>query len=49
MQVIVFLDPLCGSPGDAGGCAMGTFTVTLSAIPIGATLGLAVGLWRGLR
>ncbi len=49
MLVIISLDPRCGSPGDAGGCAMGTFSITLSAVPIGAGLGLLFGIWRGLR
>lgn len=49
MLVIVFLDPVCGGPGDSGGCAMGTFTITVAAIPFGAALGLAIGIWRGLR
>lgn len=45
---IAFFDPQCGGPGDSGGCAMGIFSVTISAVPVGAVLGFAVTLARGL-
>lgn len=49
MIVVYMLDSRCGSPGDSGGCEMGIASVELSAIPIGALLGLAFGIWRGIK
>lgn len=46
--VLNFFNPVCGTPGDSGGCEMGLFTVTIaSAIP-GAAIGFIVNLVRGL-
>jgi hypothetical protein len=42
-------DSRCGSPGDSGGCEMGIASVVMSAVPLGAILGLAFGIWRGIK
>jgi hypothetical protein len=42
-------DSRCGSPGDSGGCEMGIATMVMSAVPLGAILGLAFGIWRGVK
>ncbi|MBB5689628.1 hypothetical protein FHS88_001753 [Roseomonas alkaliterrae] len=43
------LNPLCATPGDSGGCAMGIPSVALAAGSLGAPLGFALALWRALR
>ncbi len=43
------LDPSCGTPGDSGGCEMGSFSVgAASALPAMA-IGIAIALWRDWR
>ncbi len=42
-------DPVCGTPGDSGGCEMGLAMVSIGSILPGAIIGFALGLWRGFR
>jgi hypothetical protein len=46
---VYIFDSRCGSPGDSGGCEMGIATVVMSAVPLGAVLGCAFGIWRGVK
>ena len=41
-------DPVCGTPGDSGGCEMGLAADTMAVIP-GILLGILVGVVLGLR
>jgi hypothetical protein len=43
------LNPVCGSPGDSGGCAMGIPAVAITAGMIGGPIGFAWALWRVFR
>ncbi|TCR66290.1 hypothetical protein [Bosea sp. BK604] len=47
---LMIFDPVCGSPGDSGGCAMGLVTapiaIALPSFVLGAAIGLARELWR---
>jgi len=47
--VVTNLDSDCGSPGDAGGCAMGVAANTIMAAPLGLVAGLIVAFVIGLR
>lgn len=49
MLLLTAFDPVCGTPGDSGGCAMGVASIVLGAVPVGAGLGLLFGIYRGLR
>lgn len=49
MLVVYAMDSRCGTPGDSGGCEMGIAVLVLSASPVGAALGLIVGIVRSLR
>jgi hypothetical protein len=42
-------DSRCGTPGDSGGCEMGIAMNVLMAVPLGAILGCAFGVWRGVK
>ena len=43
------LDPRCGTPGDSGGCEMGTASIAVfSALP-GLAIGVAFALIQGYR
>ena len=42
-------NPVCGTPGDSGGCEMGVAVAAVGSIIPGAVIGLALGLWRGWR
>ncbi|HYC25093.1 MAG TPA: hypothetical protein VEC58_03555 [Roseiarcus sp.] len=47
--VVTNLDPDCGAPGDAGGCAMGVAANTIMAAPLGLAAGLIAAFVIGLR
>lgn len=47
--VLTAFNPVCGTPGDSGGCAMGAFSVAIAAIPVGAGLGFLYGIYRSVR
>ncbi|MGN6462670.1 MAG: hypothetical protein ACTHLY_15875 [Pseudolabrys sp.] len=49
MLVFYMMDSRCGTPGDSGGCEMGIAMMVLSASPVGAALGLIVGIVRSVR
>jgi len=49
MLVFYVMDSRCGTPGDSGGCEMGIAMMVLSASPVGAALGLIVGIVRSIR
>ena len=49
MLVFYAMDSRCGSPGDSGGCEMGIAMLVLSASPVGAAIGLGIGIVRSLR
>lgn len=49
MLVVYAMDSRCGSPGDSGGCEMGIAMLVLSASPVGAAIGLGIGIVRSLR
>jgi hypothetical protein len=42
-------DPVCGTPGDSGGCEMGLASATIMAVVPGVLIGLVVGFLLGLR
>jgi hypothetical protein len=42
-------DPVCGTPGDSGGCEMGLAADTIMAVIPGILLGIVVGVVLGLR
>jgi hypothetical protein len=42
-------DPVCGTPGDSGGCEMGLAGDTMMAVIPGILLGIVVGGVLGLR
>jgi hypothetical protein len=42
-------DPVCGTPGDSGGCEMGLAADTMMAVIPGILLGIVVGGVLGLR
>ncbi len=42
-------DPVCGTPGDSGGCEMGLASDTIMAVPLGMLLGIVIGLVLALR
>jgi uncharacterized integral membrane protein len=44
-----FFNPVCGTPGDSGGCEMGLATITIGSALPGAAIGFVVNLVRGLR
>jgi copper chaperone CopZ len=46
--VVATFDPVCGTPGDSGGCEMGVVSISASAAPIGGMLAFAITLIRGL-
>jgi hypothetical protein len=46
---LYMLDSRCGSPGDSGGCEMGIASVVMLSVPLGAVLGCAFGIWRGIK
>ncbi len=49
--VLVFyaMDARCGTPGDSGGCEMGMAMLVMGASPVGAALGLIIGIVRSIR
>jgi hypothetical protein len=42
-------DPVCGTPGDSGGCEMGLATDTMMAVIPGILLGIVLGLRSSSR
>ena len=48
LLVFVAFDPVCGSPGDSGGCYMGLAAITIGAAPIGFAAAAIVALIHGL-
>lgn len=44
-----FFNPVCGTPGDSGGCEMGLATVVVGSALPGAAIGFIVNGIRGLR
>jgi len=47
--ILNFLNPVCGTPGDSGGCEMGLATAVVGSALPGAAIGFVVNLVRGLR
>lgn len=48
LLVFVAFDPVCGSPGDSGGCYMGLAAITFAAAPVGFAAATIVALIHGL-
>ena len=48
MLIVNGLNSVRGTPGDSGGRAMGAAGVAIAAIPFGAGIGLALGIYAGL-
>jgi hypothetical protein len=57
VPVVVFIvvligerfNPVCGTPGDSGGCEMGLASATVMAVVPGMLIGLVIGCVLGLR
>ena len=49
MLVVYAFDSRCGTPGDSGGCEMGMAVFVMLSAPLGAAIGGAYGLHRGMR
>jgi hypothetical protein len=49
MLVFYAMDSRCGTPGDSGGCEMGMAMLVMGASPVGAALGLIIGIVRSIR
>ncbi|MBI1202203.1 MAG: hypothetical protein GC182_06795 [Rhodopseudomonas sp.] len=47
--VLNFFNPVCGTPGDSGGCEMGLATVVVGSALPGAAIGFIVNGLRGWR
>ena len=43
------LSPSCGTPGDSGGCEMGSFSVAAASALPSMAIGIATALWRDWR
>ncbi len=48
MVVITSFNPKCGTPGDNGGCEMGTAIIFVALIPIGAVIFFLAVILRAL-
>jgi hypothetical protein len=47
--ILEHFNPVCGTPGDSGGCEMGLASATIMAVVPGVLLGIVVGFMLGLR
>lgn len=47
IAILYFAAPICGRPGDSGGCEMGLASIFLSGIPVGAIVLFLFTLVRG--
>jgi hypothetical protein len=47
-MILNSFNPVCGTPGDSGGCEMGLAVMAIGSVVPGALIGFGLGLWRGL-